>query len=181
VVLVAVCGTPLGVLRCGSKTVSRYSARVSCTCSRGRARQDATGTYRRLGPIMSREPHCMPAQSSTVQWAAQLSTGTVDAIDAVEWTLTAADACDDPAIFTLRTPEAAGGALFRIARARMDRRVASRIRLAASTPRSALYRHHGSVLPSRGRNGGSAGGELSCRLPNRRAYGPGHRCTRGGR
>jgi aspartyl-tRNA(Asn)/glutamyl-tRNA(Gln) amidotransferase subunit A len=53
---------------------------------------------------MGRELSYMPAQRSAVQWAAQLSAGVVDAADAIEQTLVAVDACDDPAIFTLTTP-----------------------------------------------------------------------------
>jgi aspartyl-tRNA(Asn)/glutamyl-tRNA(Gln) amidotransferase subunit A len=48
-----------------------------------------------------------PARRSAVQWAAQLAAGVVDAADAIEETLAAVDACDDPAIFTLTTPERA--------------------------------------------------------------------------
>ncbi len=56
---------------------------------------------------MGRELSYMPARRSAVQWAAQLAAGVVDAADAIEETLAAVDTCDDPAIFTLTTPERA--------------------------------------------------------------------------
>lgn len=59
---------------------------------------------------MHRELSYMPAHRSAVQWAAQLAAGVVDATDAIEQTLAAVDACDDPAIFTLTTPERARAA-----------------------------------------------------------------------
>jgi len=59
---------------------------------------------------MSRETRYTPARRSAVQWAAQLSAGVVDAADAIEQTLAAVEACDDPAVFTLKTPERARGA-----------------------------------------------------------------------
>ncbi len=49
----------------------------------------------------------MLSRRSAAQWAAQLAAGVVDAADAIEQTLAAVDACDDPAIFTLTTRERA--------------------------------------------------------------------------
>ncbi|WP_246498501.1 amidase [Microvirga soli] len=56
---------------------------------------------------MGRKLSYMPARRSAVQWSAQLSAGIVNAADAIEQTLVAVETCDDPAIFTLTTPERA--------------------------------------------------------------------------
>ncbi|WP_091132143.1 amidase [Microvirga guangxiensis] len=52
----------------------------------------------------------MPTRRSAVQWAAQFAAGEIDVTDAIDQTLAAVEACDDPAIFTLTTPERAHAA-----------------------------------------------------------------------
>jgi aspartyl-tRNA(Asn)/glutamyl-tRNA(Gln) amidotransferase subunit A len=59
---------------------------------------------------MGRDLSNIPARRFAVQWAAQLAAGVVDAAEALDQTLAAVDACDDPAIFTLITPERARAA-----------------------------------------------------------------------
>lgn len=68
-----------------------------------------------LGLDMDKERPSTLLRRSAAQWTAQLAAGAIDAADAIEQTLAAVDACDDPAIFTLTIPE----------RARMAARAAS--------------------------------------------------------